>query len=797
MTGAALAFAAGAWGLQQQAGLPPAVAGWLLLLLGALAVAAVKRSRTRPKTGAVALVLAALAAGFLWAATLAHHRLADRLDPALEARDIVVRGVVTGLPVSLERGVRFEFDIESPAGLPARVRLAWYGEPPPEVLPGERWQFTVRLRAPHGQANPGGFDYEAWLLERGIGATGSVRPRATHLRLGLRGSFMDGVARLRSAVSERFRAVLGARPAAGVLAALAVGDQNAIAAEEWRLFQRTGVTHLMSISGLHVTLVSGLVALLVGFGWRRAPALALALPARKAGAAAALVAALGYTLLAGFGIPAQRTFFMVSVVALALWSGRVASPARVLALALLAVVALDPWAPLAPGFWLSFGAVALIFWTAVGWNLPEARPLQWVRVQWAITLGLAPAVLLLFNQVSLVGPLANALAIPLVSLVITPLALLAAIVPIDPLLHAAAWLTEWLLVFLEACASMPLALWQGAAPPGWAVALAIAGVLWMLAPRGVPWRVSGLALLAPAFLLPPPVPVAGQAWVTVLDVGQGLAVLVRTAGHALLYDAGPAWGGGSGTDSGERVVLPVLAAQGVSRLDAMVLTHQDSDHVGGAQSVLQALEVDRLLSSLEDSHPALGLAASRAPCLRGMAWTWDGVRFEVLHPAPRASRPAMRATRSNDRSCVLRIEAGATRLLLTADIEHGAEAELLAQAASRLPADIVLVPHHGSRTSSTAAFVEAVRPDWAVVPVGHGNRFGHPAPEVVARWMDAGARVLRTDRHGAVHLRFGGTAPAIEAERARRPRYWRAAPRADLSRTSVRATTESTTAGRD
>lgn len=796
MTGAALGFAAGAWWLQQQATLPPAVAGWLLLPLGALAAGALKGARTRPATAQWVLVLTAFSAGVLWAALLAHHRLSDRLDPAFEARDLMVTGVVTGLPVSLERGVRFEFDIESPAGLPARVRLAWYGEPPPALVPGERWQLAVRLRAPHGQANPGGFDYEAWLLERGIGATGSVRPRAANLRVGLRGGFADRIARVRNAISARFREVLGVRPAAGVLAALAVGDQNAIAAEEWRLFQRTGVTHLMSISGLHVTLVSGLVALLVSFGWRRAPALALALPARKAAAAAAIAAAFAYTLLAGFGIPAQRTFFMVSVVALALWSGRVASPARVLALALLAVVVLDPWAPLAPGFWLSFGAVALILWTAVGWNVAEARPLQWVRVQWAITLGLAPAVLLLFHQVSLIGPLANALAIPLVSLVITPLALLAAVVPLEALLHTAAWLTEWLLVFLEACASLPLALWQGAAPPGWSVVMAMAGVVWMLAPRGVPWRASGLALLAPAFLLPPPAPATGQAWVTVLDVGQGLAVLVRTSDHALLYDAGPAWG--SGTDSGERVVLPVLAAQGVSRLDAMVLTHQDSDHVGGAQSVLQAIDVDRLLSSLEAAHPALGLAASRAPCVRGMAWTWDGVRFEFLHPAPRALlRTATRAMRSNDRSCVLRIEAGATSLLLTADIEQGAEAELLAQAASQLPASIVLVPHHGSRTSSSAAFIEAVRPAWAVVPVGHGNRFGHPAAEVVERWASAGARILRTDRHGAVHLRLGRDALSIDTERARRPRYWRPSRDAALSRTAVPSTTESTTASRD
>src|SRR5688572_19728247 len=431
MTWAALAFAAGAALLQQQAALPPLALCWLLA-----SVFLVFKFR-------YLLVPAGFIAGFLWAALCAHLRMAEWLAPQLEGVDLEIVGVVASLPALGERSTRFELDVESAVGgakLPGKILLTWYRsawhEEQPALLagelhPGERWLLTVRLRRPHGNVNPGGFDYEAWLLERGIGATGYVRQDGTQRLVGYRRSFADFIQKAREAVRDRFQATLGATPAAGILAALAVGDQRAISSEEWRLFSRTGVTHLMSISGLHVTLVSGLAAWLVGLGWRRLPRAALRLPARKAAALTAIAAALGYTLLAGFAVPAQRTFYMVSVVAIALWAGRVTSPLRTLALALAAVVAADPWAPLSPGMWLSFGAVALIFYVATGWSAPERRLAQWGRMQWGITVGLAPAALLLFGQVSLAGPLANAVAIPVISVLVTPLALLAAVLPFD------------------------------------------------------------------------------------------------------------------------------------------------------------------------------------------------------------------------------------------------------------------------------------------------------------------------------------------------------------------------------
>jgi competence protein ComEC len=757
MTLAALAFAGGAAALQLQAELPSLA--WALLLAPLAA---------RPRMFIVPL---AFGAGFFWAAAAAHVRMADWLAPELEGRDLEVVGVVSSLPAVSERAVRFEFEVESaPGRLPKKLLLSWHRNAFSEegaallaqaVHPGERWLFTVRLRRPHGHVNPHGFDYEAWLLERGVGATGYVRQRGVQKLVGWRNSPLDWIEKAREAVRERFVRELGATPAAGILAALAVGDQRAISAEEWRLFNRTGVTHLMSISGLHVTLVSGLAAWLVAFGWRRVPAATLRLPARKAAALAAIAAALGYTLLAGFAVPAQRTFYMVTVVALALWSGRIASPARTLALALAIVVAADPWAPLAPGMWLSFGAVALIFYVAS----KEAWLVQWARMQWAITVGLAPAALLLFGQISIAGPLANAVAIPLISAVVTPLALLAIVVPVDLLLQWAAWLVQWLLVFLEWCAALPSAVWQQHVVPLWAALLAAIGALWMLAPRGVPWRACGLALMAPALAMTPAAPRAGEAWITALDVGQGLAVLVRTASRTLLYDAGPAYG--AEADSGGRIVVPALRAAGVSELDLAVITHEDIDHLGGALTVLETMHVHALMSSLPREHPLNTLVPAAARCTAGMHWEWDGVRFTFLHP--QAGQPS---ARRNNQSCVLRVEAGGASALLTGDIERAAEAAL---AQRTVRADVLLVPHHGSRTSSTAEFIAAVAPRWAIVPAGYRNRFGHPAREVLERYRTAGVRVLRTDLDGAITVALGGTV-SVTAERALRARYWRRTP---------------------
>ncbi|TMH42508.1 MAG: DNA internalization-related competence protein ComEC/Rec2 [Betaproteobacteria bacterium] len=783
---AALGFTLGVWLLQQQPELPGAA--WLALVSALAAIGALGLSRrVSPIVAAGASFIGFAALGFAWAAVLAQLRLSDRLDPALEGRDVLVSGVVAGLPQSFERGVRFEFDVESPGtGVPRRIVLSSYGGFAPDdsqgVLPvraGERWRFTVRLRRPHGGANPHGFDYEAWLLERGVRATGyvrmpsrrgldertQVRPERLAARVPRPRYWIEG---LREAAREKIGGALPERPYAGILIALAIGDQNAIDPQQWQLFARTGVSHLMSISGLHVTMVAGLLAMLVSWCWRRSETLALALPAQKAAALAGFLAAFAYCLISGFAVPAQRTLYMVGVVALALWFGRATSASRVLAAALLIVLALDPWAVLSPGFWLSFAAVAVIFFVATGRTASPHWLAQWGRVQWAVTAGLAPLLLVLFQQVSLVSPVANALAIPLISFVITPLALAGAMLPFDWVLELGHAILDILMATLEWLAALPSAVWHQHAPLAWTVPLALAGIAWMLLPRGFPARWLGAPLVLPLFAVSPPSPGAGGLWITVLDVGQGLAVIARTERHALLYDAGPAFNAFS--DSGSRVILPYLRGEGIDGLDALVVSHDDRDHSGGAGSVLEAMPVGLLWSSLSPDHALLAAPAWRAPCVAGRKWLWDGVSFEFLHPSPEALES--RAARANNRSCVLRIEAPAGRVLLTGDIERDAERELLLRAPALLPADALLVPHHGSATSSTQEFVKRVAPRHAVFAVGHRNRFGHPREDVLERYREAGSELLRTDTGGAIQLRFAPGDLRVDAERVRARRYW-------------------------
>lgn len=768
---AIVAFAGGIALLQLQRELPGGACLAALAGLGALGVAG--PALRRPFWRALGRLLGAASLGFAWAGLLAQQRLADALPESWEMREIVLSGVVASLPQRFERGERFVFAVESAqpraAIVPRRILLAWSraadeaGAESQEsgaarsVVPGQRWRFTVRLKRPHGNANAHGFDYEAWLLDRDIRATGSVRGN---------GELLDdfvvrpgyAVERWRAAIRERFWRALPDAPYVGVLIALAVGDQRAIANAQWTVFNRTGVTHLMSISGLHVTMVAALGALLVDVLWRRSARLLRWRPAQQAALVAGWLVALAYVLLAGFEVPAQRTLYMLSVVAAALLAGRNIGVARTLLLALLAVLVIDPWAVLAIGFWLSFGAVALLLFVGSarlralrGWRAGLAR---WGVAQWAVSVGSLPLLLYFFQQFSLVSPLANALAIPLVSFVITPLALVFAVLPWPPLLIIDHWLLAQLMRLLEALAGWPL--WQQPAPPLWAILLALVGVAWLLLPRGFPARAVGLALLAPALCWPPPRPAPGEAWVDVLDVGQGLAVLVRTERHALLYDSGPSYS--SEANAGTRVVVPYLRAVGVGQLDALVLSHRDRDHTGGAAAVQAALPVARLISSLPE------LAGER--CHDGLWWDWDGVRFAMLHP-PAAADPAPGRT-ANRVSCVLRVGGDDDGVLLTADLEAAEERALLARSA--LASAVLVAPHHGGKGSSTPEFVAAVGARQVIFSAGYRNPFNHPHPAVVERY--AASRQWRTDRDGALHVALAPGVVDVSAWRETQWRYW-------------------------
>jgi competence protein ComEC len=788
IVGLALAWLGGVgWQLQQATLWPPGTA--LAWTLAAAAAAAWLLLRTQRRRHGTTLALGAVALAVLGFASTdwrASHRIADALPPALEGQDIMLTGVVAELPRLGSIGTRFVFDVESAThagaavGVPRRVSIGWYhgfdGEaiiasPPQALRAGDRWQLPVRLKQPHGNLNPHGFDLELWLFEQGIRASGHVRPGAVRLNSGE----AHPVERWRQQIRDAVLVRVHDAGAAGVLAALAVGDQAAIERDEWGLYRHTGVAHLMSISGLHVTMFAWLAGLGVGRLWRRSARLMLAVPAPIAARWGGLLCAAAYALLAGWGVPAQRTVFMIGAVVLLRSLGLRWPTPLVLLVAALGVSVLDPWALLQPGFWLSFAAVGLLIASepvtppavAAAQTLParlRALVAHGLRTQTVATLGLAPLSMLFFQQVSVVGFLANLVAIPLVTLLITPLALLGVLLP--PLWQVAGALVASLNAALGVLAAWPGAVWSAAAAPAWGVASGLLGGTLLLLP--LPWRLRllGLPLLLP-LLAPAPVrPPEGSFELTAVDVGQGTAVLVRTARHLLVYDTGPQTS--PEADAGERVLLPLLRARGEHVVDLLLLSHRDTDHVGGAASLLAGIPVRASSSSLADGHPLRARLPAHRRCDAGQRWAWDGVQFELLHPV---AEDHARPLKPNALSCVLHVSAAdGRRALLAGDIEADQEAALVARAGPALRADVLLVPHHGSKTSSTADFIDAVAPGWALVQAGYRSRFGHPAPEVLARYTARGVEVLRSDRCGAWTWAPGGGGSSCQRRVA--PRYW-------------------------
>ncbi|WP_174236881.1 DNA internalization-related competence protein ComEC/Rec2 [Stutzerimonas nosocomialis] len=689
--------------------------------------------------------------GLGWACLNAHWAMSDRLPTSLDGRTFWLEGTVVGLPAVESRVVRFELEQISSrhAGLPSRIRLAWYGGPP--IQAGERWRVAATLKRPHGLINPQSFDYEAWLLARRIGATGTIKA-------GNRLQAAQGAGSVRDALRSRLMRV-DALGREGALAALVVGDSSGLSAGDWRVLQDTGTVHLMVISGQHVGMLAGLlygaVAMLARFGlWpRRLPWLPWA-------CGLALGGALGYAWLAGFDVPVRRACLMVAAVLLWRLRYRQLGVWTPLLTAFVVVLLLDPLAVLQPGLWLSFGAVALLAWVFRG-RLGAWRGWQTLlRAQWSMALGLVPLMIALGLPVSLSAPLANLVAVPVVSLLVVPTALFGALMlPLPWVGEGLLWLAGGLLSLLFGFLGWVSA-WQPAwllsAMPFWAWGLVALGTLALLLPSGMPLRPLGLVLLLPLFYPPAQSPAVGRAQVWMFDVGQGSALLIRTHGHALLYDAGPRFGD---FDLGERVVGASLRKLGVARLDTMLLSHADSDHAGGALAVRRMVPVDRVLSGEPQRLPRT-LQSQR--CDTGEHWEWDGVRFTTwLWGGARTG---------NQASCVLLVEANGERLLLTGDIDAAAERALL-QSGFDAQARWLLVPHHGSRSSSSAAFVAAVAPQGALLSRGLHNNFGHPHPSVVERFELAGATLLDTAKMGAVRFVLGDWSDA-EGLRGER-RFWR------------------------
>jgi competence protein ComEC len=758
--------------------------GWRLALLVLAWLGGTAAQLWRPDLWPMpaALALAAAAGGVAWALrrwawlalpllaaaafglteARAGWRLADALAPALEGRDLVLEGRIASLPQPSLNGTRFAFEVDAatldgtPVVVPRRVSLGWYrgfdadallAAPVQDLRAGQRWRITARLRQPHGSFNPHGFDLELWLFERGLRASGYVRATAADRPVLLDARDGQAVDRLRQHLREAIAARVPDARTAGVLAALVVGDQGAIGRADWDLFRDTGVAHLMAISGLHVTMFAWLAAGLVGWAWRRSARLMLWQPAPSAARWGGLALAAAYALLAGWGVPAQRTLWMLATVAVVQSLG-LRWPGPMVLLAAAGVVGLaDPWALLQPGFWLSFGAVGLLMLGAPvlpatgGWRRRLVAAVHaGLRTQAVATVGLAPLTLLFFQQVSVVGFLANLLAIPLVTLLVTPLALAGALLP--ALWTPAAALVQALVAVLQPFGSLPV--WTAAAAPPWAAAAGLLGGALLVLP--LPWHVRGLGLplLLPLLAPLPERPAPGRFELVAADVGQGTAVLLRTARHLLVYDAGPVYS--PEADAGDRVLLPLLRGRGETRVHRLILSHRDADHVGGAASLLRGLPVAAVSSSLEAGHPLRDGRVPHAPCRAGERWTWDGVAFEILHPPD----PAAPGARPNALSCVLRVsDAAGASVLLTGDIEAAQEAALALADRDALASTVLMVPHHGSKTSSSAVFLDAVRPRLAFVQAAYRSRFGHPAPEVLARYAERDVRLHRSDHCGA------------------------------------------------
>ncbi|TSE22692.1 ComE operon protein 3 [Tepidimonas sediminis] len=783
---ALLGWVAGHAAQLAQAGLwTPAAYGAVLLAGLALLAWARGRRETGPRAAlSVALALALLA----WAH--AGGRAADRMArlwPAgLDGAVAPARWVVTGLPREEARAITFEarllgWEAGAPAGLPppdrvGTLRLTWRapqpGQAAPRVRPGEVWRGTLRLQRPRGLANPYGFDAETWAWREGVAATGSVQAggAAPPQRL----SDQPGqapVARARADVRAALQARLHGRfdaASVGLVVALVTGDQAAIPPAQWDVIRATGVAHLVAISGLHVTMFAALALWGVGLAWRwlgaRWPALILHAPTPLTTSLAAVALAATYALFAGGGVPAQRTVAMLALVLGLRLLGRSWPWPWVWLAALAAALAVDPWAWLQPGFWLSFVAVALLFARGHGAAaVPDGtgRLRAWLRdfwgAQWAVTVGLAPLLLFWFGQVSLVGLPANAVAIPWITWGVTPLALLGVAIP--PLADAAAWLAQGLWAVLEPLARWSGAVWSRPAVP-WELALAAtAGAFVLLQPW--PWllRAWGALLLWPALAFRPATPPHGVFEVLLPDVGQGTAAIVRTAHHTLVVDTGPAPGGAS---AAERVLLPWLQALG-ARPDAIVLSHDDADHASGWATLAAAFA--RAAWWAPAGQAPAGLPGAQ-PCEAGTGWEWDGVPFTFLHPPPGWSGQGD----GNARSCVLLVGRGGSAALLPGDIPLAVE-EALVAAYPGLRAGLLVAAHHGSRTSTSAAWLDTLQPALVAIQAGWRNPYGHPHAEVLRRLHERGLAVAATPTCGAIAWR--SDAPdQWQCERARRRFYW-------------------------
>ncbi len=685
--------------------------------------------------------------GFLWISVQVHWHYAKQLPENLEAKPLSIIGTIVSIPKIRDQTANFEFEVEYSQrwANPGRVLLTWHEyrkqtKTAPKV--GEKWQFTVKLKRPRSYANPGSFDSERHFFQNRLHAKGSIiNNPVLRLEDSLYSHPLD---RLRAWIRECLSKHLSGRALGGLVTALVVGIQDDITEDQWTVFRNTGTAHLMAISGLHVGLVAGFAFLCMMFFWSCLPRKYLRIPAPWIAAVGALGTALVYALLAGFSIPTQRSVVMVALLMLGFLTKRIISGWQSYSLALGLILLWDPISVLSVGFWLSFGAVGIILYGMGGRINPTGLWWKWGRAQWVVFLGLIPFSLAAFQQLSLISPIANILAIPWVSLLVVPLSLIGAFATVcsipfgDWVLKLAEQLLAWLWPLLECLNRMPSATWMNAEASPWTLGLALIGVLLLLAPKGFPGKIIGIFWLLPLFLIQSSSIPTGAARLTVLDVGQGLSTVIETRNHTLVFDTGPKLN--THFDTGDRVVVPFLATHGRSHIDTLIISHGDNDHMGGTDSILKQLTVSEILTS----EPELFSHKQTKSCWVGQQWKWDDVHFEIVHP------DTTHTQKRNDHSCVLRVQAGKQSVLITGDIEAKSEKKIILREREKIKSNILIVPHHGSQTSSCPEFIQAVSPEYAIIPVGYKNQYGHPKENIIDRYKQANIKILNTINDGAV-----------------------------------------------
>ena len=691
-------------------------------------------------------LLAYVLLGGLYVLMQANAVLNQRLSPTLEGKDVTITGSISNIPEQNGQSIRFEFspDPASSLILPRKLRLNWYKPLPSAISAGEHWQLTVRLKQIHGMANPASFDYEGWLFQQRINATGYVRNDKNNKRLATAPFY--SINALRQTLLTQLSTHLTDSPQLGLIQGLTTGIRTNISQSQWQTLRLSGTNHLLAISGLHIGLAAAIGFFSMRWLWSRRTKNLLLLPAMEAAAIAGFLTALFYAALAGFSIPTQRALIMVATVMVAVLIRRPVAASYVLAFSLLLILIWDPFAVLAAGFWLSFSAVAIILFTSQNrWPSPHW---QWLKIHTLIALGLTPLLLLFFMQTSLIAPVANLIAVPFISLIIVPILLLASLMlwlyePIGSgLLQLADHLLGLFWPLLDYLAALPFSHWTISQLPFFYYIAVIIGTLLLLSPSRFPAKWLGIIGLSPLLLFQPTRPEQGEFWFTLLDVGQGLAAVVQTKNHSLVFDTGPKFG--DSFNAGTAIVLPFLQQQAIHRIDTLIISHADNDHSGGAKPLLSNISVDTLLTS----QPNHELPAA-SPCLAGQSWQWDQVSFDMLYPTQddRGSE--------NNLSCVLKISNATGSILLTGDIENQAEEQLIFRHGNKLKSTILVAPHHGSKTSSSTQFIDAVQPEVVLFPVGYRNRYHFPAHIISKRYQDRDISQYNTADHGAIQFKMG------------------------------------------